>query len=104
MLMSLTTSEFEEYIGKSEYSAVMFFAEHCPPSRVFEAVFKGVSKTNPDVNFFKVNIDNEEELAKKYRVFVVPTVIFFKKGHKTSQSKGVIGKKTLLSEIKKIQH
>jgi thiol-disulfide isomerase/thioredoxin len=80
MLMSLCALDFEEYINKSEYSAVVFFAENCPPCRMFCDVFERFSKENTDVNFFKVNVDNEEELASKYGVQIMPMVVFFKNG------------------------
>ena len=103
MLMSLTATDFKEYIDRSEYSAVVFLAEHCPPSRMFCGVFNRVAKDNTDVNFFKVNLDNEEELAKKYSVQIAPTVVFFKKGQQKSKFQGLVGEKTLLWEIKKLQ-
>jgi thioredoxin 1 len=41
-------------------------------------IIEQVSESNPDISFYKVNVDEESELAHKFRVSSIPTVVIFK--------------------------
>ena len=57
---------------------VDFFGVWCSPCRRFLEVLPDLANQNPDVTIIKVDIDKNEELARKYNIQSVPTIKFFK--------------------------
>jgi len=59
-----------------------------------------VAEENPDIKVCKVNVDEEQQLAIKYGVMSIPTLLVFKGGELVNQSVGVIPKEEVLNLIK----
>ena len=67
-----------------------FYAEWCGPCRrQMPIVDNFKSKMGDEVNVIKVDIDQEQELAKRYRIQSVPTIIFFKNGEAVWRASGI---------------
>ena len=94
-MKSLTDRSFDKNIRKSRYSAVMFFANCCGPSRMALEIFSLVEKKRKRVRFFTVNADNEVALARRCGVEIFPAILLFDRGELTLASYGVSGKKSL---------
>ena len=75
----INTDEFNETI-KSGTTLVDFFAEWCGPCKMLGPVLDEVSKEYPDINFVKVNVDENMDLAQKFGIMSIPTVYIFKDG------------------------
>lgn len=81
-MIEIKTNEFDEKT-KDGVVLVDFWATWCGPCKMMIKVLEGVSKDFADddsVNIYKVNIDEEPELAKKFNVASVPTLAFMKDG------------------------
>ncbi|MBQ8141317.1 MAG: thioredoxin [Clostridia bacterium] len=98
-IVHLTRENFEETVAQGEIAVVDFYADWCGPCKMFAPVFEELSGELSDVVFGKLNVDNEEELAAKYGVMSIPTVIVFKNGEPASSSIGLIGKQKLSDMI-----
>ena len=59
-----------------------------------------IAEENPDIKVCKVNVDEEQQLAIKYGVMSIPTLLVFKGGELVNQSVGVIPKEEVLNLIK----
>ena len=57
------------------------WASWCPPCRTFGPVFEAASEQNPDIVFGKLNSDEEPELATRFQIRAIPTVLAFKDGN-----------------------
>ena len=75
----VNTNEFNETI-KSGLTLVDFFADWCGPCKMLAPVLEEVSKDYPDINFVKVNVDENMELAGQFGIMSIPTVYMFKDG------------------------
>ncbi|TGZ66224.1 hypothetical protein CRM22_005449 [Opisthorchis felineus] len=59
---------------------VEFYADWCPSCRLISPIFANMEAEFPDVVFFKINADNNEELVKEYDITSLPTFIFMRDG------------------------
>lgn len=74
---------------------VDFWAEWCGPCRMVGPVVEELAGDYEGrVKFVKVNVDEANELASKYNVFSIPTLILFKKGEVVSQQVGAASKES----------
>ena len=96
----LNINNFEEKI-KDKNVIVDFYAPWCPPCKIVANNLEDFDITKPDnVHIYKVNIDNELTLAKKYGVTKLPTLIYFKDGKPIKDYVGVLNSQELLEASK----
>ena len=94
-MKSLTNRNFDRNISRSKYAAVLFFANCCGPSRMVRDSFLSVSRAQRNVEFFTVNLDDEELLAKRCGVEILPAILFFARGELMLARYGISGKKSI---------
>ena len=91
-----------EVINSDKPVFVDFWAEWCGPCRLVSPVVEELSKEyDGKVNFVKVNVDANNELASKYNVYSIPTLAIFQKGKVIAQSAGAASKESLKNYIDK---
>lgn len=100
----INKDNFENEVLKSDKLTIIdFFATWCGPCQMLAPVLEKISNENTDVNIFKVDIDQSQELAINSRVEVVPTLIFYKNGSAIKTLEGFRTEKELLEEINKLK-
>ncbi len=96
----LNISNFENKI-KGKNVIVDFYAPWCPPCKIMaENLQDYSSKKAKNIEIYKVNVDDELELAKKYGVSYLPTIIYFKDGKMKKDYIGVMDIKELTEASK----
>jgi len=53
-----------------------FYADWCGPCQMMAPILEEVEKEHPEVEFVKINIDDQQEMAEKYEVMSIPTLVF----------------------------
>lgn len=100
MVKHINTDNFEEEVIKAEGKVLVdFFATWCGPCTMLAPVLEQVADSKPEVKIVKVDVDEEPELATRYKVMSIPTLIVFEKGEVVKKSLGVISKTELLDLI-----
>ena len=96
-----STQEFEQEVLKSSNPVfVDFWAAWCGPCRAVSPTVEELSaEYEGKVNFVKVNVDDNNELAQKYGVFSIPTLAIFSEGQVKAQSAGAASKDKIRSYI-----
>ena len=85
---------FEAELNSGKLMMVDFWASWCGPCRMLSPVIDGLDKKYEGKAVIgKVNVDEEQELAIRYGVMSIPTVIFFKNGQEIGRKVGVMGDK-----------
>lgn len=80
-ILKITKDNFEQEVLKAKGTVILdFWAEWCGPCKMQAPIFDQVAGELPQVKFGKVNIDVEMELAQKFRVMSIPTLMIFKDG------------------------
>lgn len=93
----ITGSNFQSEVLKEQKTVLIdFFADWCYPCKMMAPVVEEVAK-DESIKVGKINIDENQELAEKYGVDSIPTIIVFKNGKEYKRSVGVTGKESLLS-------
>lgn len=97
-MIHLENENFDELI--KDKVVVDFFATWCGPCKMLGPVFEELSTEINDIKFIKVDIDEHEDLCRKYKVMSVPTLIVFDKGKELKRNIGFIPKDKLKEFIK----
>lgn len=83
-------SEFTDLINQNKPTLVDFFATWCGPCRMQAPILEQVkNKVGDKANIIKVDIDKNQDLAQRYRVQSVPTLIMFKNGEAVWRTVGL---------------
>jgi len=97
---ALKDGNFDSFISKGNV-VIDFWAEWCGPCKILSPTVDQVAgEMKGKVKFGKVDVDAESDLAQKFEVMSIPTLIFFKDGEMVDRSTGAIPKETLLKKIK----
>ena len=104
-MLKVNNQNFEEIVLKSEKLVVVdFFATWCGPCKMLGPVFQGVAdELGNKVNFIKVDIDQFNEIASKYQVASVPTIIYFKNGNIIDKTVGFMDSDALKNKISSLK-
>jgi thioredoxin 1 len=97
MAQAITTLEFEaEVLGSEKAVIVDFWAEWCGPCRAVSPVLDQIADERADeLRVVKVNIDEEPELAQRYGIMSIPTIVLFKEGEPAAAAIGAQPKQML---------
>lgn len=80
-VMSVSNENFEGEVLKSDKKVLIdFYADWCGPCKMLSPIVEEVARDNSDIKVVKINIDENEELAVKYGVASIPTLIVIENG------------------------
>ena len=97
----LNAKNFDEVINGEKLTLVDFSASWCMPCKMFKPIVEELAEKDKDIQVFSIDIDEEEEIAKRYRIFSVPTIILFKNGEKIDSSIGLLTYDDLVTFVNK---
>ena len=101
MFNSSVTTKFENEVLNSDKKVLVdFYATWCGPCKIISPIIEEVAKENSGVKFVKVDIDANQELAEKYEVVYIPTLVVIENGKEITKSVGAISKEEILNLIK----
>ena len=100
MVPHITQSEFAEKVENVPYPVLVdFFATWCGPCKMMAPVLDRVALAKQGRAVYKVDVDQEPELAQRFGVMSVPTLIVFKGGSIARQFVGVQPEQTLVEAL-----
>ena len=100
MVKIVNSNEFDNEI-KEGIVFVDFFATWCGPCKMLSPIVDNVSEELTDIKFIKVDVDESNEVATKYDIMSIPTLILFKDGKLVSKHTGLLSKTDLIDFINK---
>lgn len=95
----INANQFEQYM-KEDAVLVDFFATWCGPCKMLSPVLESAAKTlEGKVKIVKVDVDQSPDLAQRFKVMAVPTMILFKNGQQVTAFSGYMPKEQLVARI-----
>ncbi len=99
MLVKVNSKNFNEVINNEGYVLVDFYADWCGPCRMLAPILDEIAEEENNLIIGKINVDDDGNLAYKYDVSSIPTMILFKDGKEYKRMVGFKPKALILSKI-----
>ena len=94
-------NNFEEEVLKKEGKVLVdFYADWCGPCKMMSPVIDKIAEENSTVKVGKVNVDENPEIASKYGIMSIPTIMIFENGNLMKKFIGLTSKSEIESELK----
>ncbi len=85
-IIKLTKDNYNETVSKKESIVIVdFWAEWCGPCRMLAPELEKLCEKHPEITVGKVNVDEQPELSRDFRIMSIPTIIIYKNGVEEKQ-------------------
>ncbi|KYK25625.1 hypothetical protein AYK26_05800 [Euryarchaeota archaeon SM23-78] len=101
MITELNQENFEEKTKKGK-AIIDFYAEWCGPCHIIKPILEKMSTENKDIDFYEINVDNNQKAASIYVVRSIPTLIFLKNGKEVHRVIGVLQEDEFKEKIEEV--
>lgn len=96
-VIHITKDNFESLVNQNEKPVLIdFWAPWCGPCQMVGPIIEEIAAERDDIIVGKINVDDEMELARQFRIVSIPTIIVMKNGEKVATSVGYKPKADIL--------
>ena len=99
MVKEINTNNFDDEIKEGKVLVDMF-ATWCGPCRMLSPIVDEISEEQKDIKVFKLDVDESPEIAERYNVQSIPTLLIFENGDLKNISVGYVPKQKILDLLK----
>ena len=98
--ININKNNFQNEIMDSEKTVLLdFWAPWCAPCRMVVPIIEEIASERPDIKVGKINVDEQPELASKFGIMSIPTLVVMKNGKIVQQVSGVRPKNAILEML-----
>ena len=102
-IKEISSDEFDKFI-RDDKTVIDFWAPWCGPCKMMGPVFEEAAGDLKDkAKFGKVNVDESSDLAQRFGIMSIPTIMFFRDGQLVDKVVGVLLKEELIKRVKEIR-
>lgn len=100
-VQKIKSSDFEKEVLQSKQTVLVdFYADWCGPCKMLSPVVDEVAKELEGIKVVKINVDESQDIAMKYQVMSIPTLVVIKEGNEAKRSVGLVDKTEILNLVK----
>lgn len=100
-VLTITKENYESEVLQSDKPVLLdFWASWCGPCRMVSPIIDEIANENSDIKVGKINVDEQPDLAKNFRVMSIPTLVAMKDGQVLKTTVGVQSKSAILDMVK----
>lgn len=93
----ITQEQFKEKVLNSNKKVLVdFFATWCPPCRALAPILENIAEEHEEYEFFKLNVDENEDISREYGIMSIPTLMVFENGKLLKRETGLRPKNEVL--------
>ncbi len=97
-IIKINKNNFEQEVIKSDKKVLIdFYADWCGPCRMVGPILEEIAAEHPEYKICKVNVDEENELAAKFKIMSIPAIFVLENGNIVNKSLGAMPKAQILS-------
>ena len=100
-MKELTPETFDKEINQG-ISVIDFWAPWCGPCRAMAPVLESVAEQMPNIKFAKLNVEEHQNIGRKYRISSIPCFIVFKEGNEVGRIIGGMDEDRFMDKVKEI--
>lgn len=99
-VLKITNDNFEEEVLNSNKTILVdFYADWCGPCKMMSPIIDKIAEENTNIKVGKLNVDEAQDIAVKYNVMSIPTIIIYKDGIEYKRFVGVTSKSNILNAL-----
>lgn len=102
-VLEINSQEFNEQINTDGIVVIDCYAVWCGPCKLLGPIIDDLAHEQEDVTFYKLNVDNNDVIAKQYGIMAIPTLLFFNKGELKETSVGFKSKDDIIEIINNLK-
>lgn len=99
-VIEINDKNIDEMISKNKKVVIDCYADWCGPCKMLSPIIDEFAKENENINFYKINVDDNEATVSKYRIMSIPTLLIFEDSKLTQTLVGFHSKEELNEMIK----
>lgn len=100
-VLTITKDNFDAEVVKSDKTVLVdFWATWCGPCSMMGPIVDEIAAEHLEIKVGKINVDNERDLAKQFRVLSIPTLVIFRDGVPIDRIVGVQPKDDIVAKLK----
>lgn len=99
----LSDATFDAAISAAPLAVVDFYATWCGPCKMLAPILESVEKETEGVAFFRIDVDQAPDLARRFGIMSIPTLVFLKDGEEVARTVGVQRKPELTAKIAELK-
>ena len=100
-VIPVTSANFEQKVLNSDKRVLVdFYADWCGPCKILSPRVAEIANENKDLKVVKINVDQNEDLARKYNISSMPTLLVIEKGKELNRAVGALSKSTVLKFVR----
>ncbi len=97
-VITITKENYESEVVQSDKPVLLdFWATWCGPCRMVSPIVDEIAEERDDIKVGKINVDEQGELAQKFRIVSIPTLVVMKNGEIANKAVGAMPKADILN-------
>lgn len=97
-VVHITKDNYDDIVIRGEKKVLLdFWASWCGPCRMVAPILEQIAGENEAVKVVKINVDEQGELASRFRIVSIPTLVVMRQGQEVNRSVGAMPKEAILA-------